>query len=161
MPIMSEKYRTNAFFNGVSTFKAAFPSLTDALVEWRERHGPEDSSGGDFRKLGFRRGNFTQGILPCSNPDCHEGGYQIDRLIAEMLTLGESERKGIMLCSGREIGDETRRGPVRCPHRIEYRATLTVKIEEQRPEKPPEGRSGRRPFNRRGRNRPPRRSNVA
>ncbi|MCA1704742.1 MAG: hypothetical protein LC808_16350, partial [Actinobacteria bacterium] len=29
---MSEKYRTNPFYNGVSTFKAAFPELQDALV---------------------------------------------------------------------------------------------------------------------------------
>src|SRR5437588_8988170 len=111
---MSEKYRTNAFYNGVSTFKAAFPSLTDAQIEWRERHGPEDGSNGDLRKTGFRRGNFTQGMLPCSNSDCHEGGYQIDRLVAEMLALGESERPGKILCSGRENCDDTQRGPVRC-----------------------------------------------
>jgi hypothetical protein len=154
---MSTKYRTNAFFNGVSTFKCAFPQLQDALIEWREKQGPEDERAADVRRTGHRRGNFTQGVLPCSNPDCHEGGYQVDRLIAQMLELGEVEREGMMLCSGREIGDEVRRGPVRCPHRIHYRAVLSLRgqDEPQEPKQPsgPGGGSGRRRHRGRGRQR--------
>src|SRR6266536_5923752 len=131
---MSEKYRPTPFFNGVSTFKAAFPSLTDALIEWRERRSVEDERPADWRKTGFRRGNFTQGVIPCSNPTCHEGGYEVDRLIAEMLLTGERQREGIMFCSGRELSDETRRGPVRCRQRIEYRVTLSDK--DEGPEQP-------------------------
>lgn len=150
---MSEKYRPYPFYNGVSTFKTAFPTLGDAVVEWRERRGPEDPKSGDVRKTGYRRGNFTQGLLLCSNPNCCEGGYQIDRVIAEMLQLGETEREGMLLCSGREMGDETRRGPIRCPHRIEYKITLTPRTEGQRPERPQPRR--------RGRNRYPRRNSAA
>lgn len=153
---MSEKYRATPFFNGVSTFKAAFPDLLDAVIEWRERRGPDDTSAAQVRKTGFRRGNFTQGVLPCSNPACHEGGYQVDRLIAEMVKLGETEREGVMLCSGRETNEEARRGPVRCPCRIEYTAILTPRSVEG-PPPPPE----RRQYNRRGRNRPPRRPSAA
>jgi hypothetical protein len=93
-------------------------------------------------------------MLPCSNPDCHEGGYQVDRLIAQMLQVGETEREGVMLCSGREVGEEVRRGPVRCPHRIAYRVTLSLKTEDD------DGQERRR-FHRRGRNRSPRRSPAA
>ena len=151
---MSEKYRTTSFFNGVSTFKAAFPQLTDASIEWRERRGPDDAAPLGARKTGFRRGNFTQGVLPCSNPACHEGGYQADRLIAEMVQVGETEREGIMLCSGRETGEEVRRGPVRCPYRIEYKATLSRRTDDdQQPE--------RRSYHRRGRNRSSRRTPAA
>jgi hypothetical protein len=150
---MSEKYRTTSFFNGVSSFKAAFPQLADAVVESKERRGPEDTAQAGARKTGFRRGNFTQGVLPCSNPACHEGGYQIDRLIAEMVQLGETERVGTMLCSGREVGEEVRRGPVRCPYRIEFRATLSPKTDDTRPE--------RRSFQRRGRHRSSRRNTAA
>ena len=151
---MSEKYRTTSFFNGVSSFKAAFPQLADAVVESKERRGPEDTAQAGARKTGFRRGNFTQGVLPCSNPACHEGGYQIDRLIAEMVQLGETERVGTMLCSGREVGEEVRRGPVRCPYRIEFRATLSPKTDDDtRPE--------RRSFQRRGRHRSSRRNTAA
>jgi hypothetical protein len=150
---MSEKYRTNPFFNGVSTFKTAFPMLSDALIEWQERRGPEDSRGGDTRRTGYKRGNFTQGVLPCSNPACHEGGYQVDRLVAEMITLGENERTGMMLCSGRETGDEVRRGPIRCPYRIEYKVSLTPRGGEEEPE--------RRRRNRRHRGRPSGRSSAA
>jgi hypothetical protein len=140
---VSEKYRTDRFYNGVSSFKAAFPDLADALVEWRERRGSEDSSSTDLRKIGYRRGNFTQGLLSCSNPTCREGGYQVDRLIAEMLQTGEMERAGTMLCSGREIGEEVRRGPVRCPYRIEYKVTLSLKMEDREPERRGYGRRRR------------------
>jgi hypothetical protein len=153
---MSEKYRVTIFFNGVSTFKSAFPQLQDALVEWRERRGPDDERQGDLRKTGARRGNFTQGVVACSNPSCHEGGYQLDRLVADMLKLGETEREGMMLCSGRETGEEVRRGPVRCPHRIHYRATLELRSDD-RPLPAEERQQGRR----RDRGRGPRRRNVA
>ena len=159
---MSTKYRTNPFFNGVSTFKCAFPQLQDALIEWRERQGPDDERAGDLRRTGFRRGNFTQGVLPCSNPDCHEGGYQVDRLIAQMLDLDETEREGVMLCSGREIGDEVRRGPVRCPHRIHYRVSLTVRSQGEPPPQPQRpGAPGGGPNRRRHRGRGPRRKSAA
>lgn len=150
---MSEKYRITPFFNGVSSFKSAFPALHDALIEWRERQGPEDERAADLRKTGYKRGNFTQGIVSCSNPACHEGGYQLDRLIAEMLALEQTEREGTMLCSGRETGEEVRRGPVRCPHRIEYRASLTLHSGDE----PAEPKSQRR----RGRGRGSRRRSVA
>lgn len=148
---MSEKYRTNPFYNGVSSFKTAFPELADALIEWRERRGPDDERGGEMRKTGHRRGNLTQGVLPCSNPACREGGYQIDRLIAQMLELGETQRTGVMLCSGREIAEEARRGPIRCPYRIEYSATITRKT-DNRPEPEPRAHH-RRSRDRRGRRR--------
>lgn len=150
---MSEKYRTTSFFNGVSSFKTAFPDLADAVIDWKERRGPEDVTGLETRKTSYRRGNFTQGVLACSNPACHEGGYQVDRLIWEMVQLGESERQGIMLCSGRETGEEVRRGPIRCPYRIEYAITLSPKTPEREPER-------RRPY-RRGRHRSARRSSAA
>lgn len=155
---MSEKYRINLFFNGVSTFKAAFPDLHDAVIEWREKRGPEDDKPGDPRTTGFRRGNFTQGVVACSNPICHEGGYQLDRLIADMLSQGETEREGLMLCSGREVGEEVRRGPVRCPYRIDYRSILSRKVEGDQPADPDQVKSNNR---RRGRGRGSRRRSFA
>ncbi len=155
---MGEKYRPNAFYNGVSTFKAAFPMLSDVLIEWHERRGPEDDKQGDLKKIGFRRGNFTQGMVPCSNPACHEGGYEIDKIVAAMIREQESERTGMMLCSGREIAEESRRGPVRCPHRILYKATLSVRSDDGDEREAPT----RRPNNyRRGRSRPQRRKESA
>jgi hypothetical protein len=128
--------------------------LSDAVIEWRERRGPQDVSSSDARKTGFKRGNFTQGVLPCSNPGCHEGGYELDRLVAAMLREEETERQGILLCSGREVSSESRRGPTRCPQRIEYKASLVLRaLEGERAE----GEApARRPSRLRGRNRPPR-----
>jgi hypothetical protein len=154
---MSEKYRTNPFYNGVSTFKAAFPDVADAMIECRELRGPEDEKPGELKKTGFKRGNFTQGMLPCSNPACHEGGYEIDKLVASILRVGETEREGMMLCAGREIAEESRRGPVRCPHRIMYQATLSMRSGED----DDRDRTSRRSSYRRGRGRPQRRKDVA
>jgi hypothetical protein len=156
---MSEKFRITPFFNGVTNFKNAFPDLGDASIEWSELTGPADERRGETRKTGFKRGNFTSGVLACSNPNCHEGGYQIDRLVADMLRAEEMEREGIMLCSGRETGEEVRRGPVRCPHRILFKAILSPRSEDSSPDDEP--RSGRRQQHRRGRGRGPRRRNVA
>jgi hypothetical protein len=155
---VAEKYRPNPFYNGVSSFKAAFPTVSDVLIEWQERRGPEDERQSDVKKTGFRRGNFTQGMIPCSNPACHEGGYEVDKLVASMLRENESTRSGMLLCAGREIAEESRRGPVRCPHRILYKATLSVRSADSE-----EGeRSARRPNNyRRGRGRPQRRRDSA
>jgi hypothetical protein len=156
---MSLKYRPAPFMNGVSSFKAAFPMLSDAQIEWRERRGPEDASRSDVRKIGFRKGNFSQGIAPCSNPACHEGGFELDRLITAMLREDQAEREGTLLCAGREVTDGSKRGPLRCPHRIEYAATLAVRNDST--DGPDGRRSGRRPSYRRGRGRGPRRPYAA
>ncbi|MGH2447300.1 MAG: hypothetical protein ACRDFS_01655, partial [Chloroflexota bacterium] len=112
--------------------------------DWRERSDPEDAKKADNRKTSFRRGNFQKGILPCSSPACREGGYQVDRLIAEMLSRDELEYEGIMLCAGREVAEDGRRGPLRCPHRIELRVRL-----ERKPAEEQEAKPKRRPHRRR------------
>ncbi|HZT97342.1 MAG TPA: hypothetical protein VFB34_10975 [Chloroflexota bacterium] len=119
------RFRTAAFYNGLGSFKAAFPELYDALIEWEELRGPEDKPRNrNRRKMGFRRGNFNRGLILCSNDKCWEGGYQVDRLIEEMLQEDQNERKGILYCCGRELEEEARRA-TRCRHRIHYRVTLS------------------------------------
>ena len=121
------RYRTAAFFNGLGSFKAAFPTLYDALIDWEELKGPDDAPRGRNRgKMGFRRGNFNRGLIPCSGKDCREGGYQVDRLIEQMIAAGDNERKGTMYCSGRELIEDSHRS-ARCRHRINYHVTLTTR----------------------------------
>lgn len=120
------RFRTSPFYNGLGSFKAAFPSLYDALIEWDELKGPDDTAKSrNRRKMGFRRGNFSRGLIQCGNEKCWEGGYPVDRLIEEMLSLDESDRQGVIYCGGRELGDETRRSPARCRNRISYKMTLS------------------------------------
>lgn len=119
------RFRTTAFYNGLGSFKAAFPTLHDALVEWEELKGPNVQPPKAYRrKMGFRRGNFNRGLIPCGNEVCWEGGYQVDRLIGEMLSLGEDDRQGVLYCSGRELAEDSHRAS-RCRRRINYRVTLT------------------------------------
>jgi len=119
------RFRTAAFYNGFGSFKAAFPSLFDAQIEWEELRGPDDQPRKrSRRKMGYRRGNFNRGLIPCGNEMCWEGGYQIDRLIEELLRLDETDRSGTLYCSGRELGEDSHRA-TRCSHRIQYRITLS------------------------------------
>lgn len=119
------RFRTSAFFNGLGSFKAAFPTLYDALIEWEELKGPSESPRNrNRRKMGFRRGNFNRGLIQCGNDHCWEGGYQVDRLITEMLSLNQNERQGVLYCSGRELGEDSRR-TTRCRNRIFYKVTLS------------------------------------
>ncbi len=121
------RLRTSAFYNGFGSFKAAFPALYDATIEWDELDGPDDKPRNrNRRKMGFRRGNFNRGLVLCANENCWEGGYQVDRLIDEMLAAEETERKGVLYCCGRELGEEARRA-TRCRHRIHYRVTLSLR----------------------------------
>ena len=119
------RFRTTPFYNGFSSFKAAFPSLYDALIEWEELTGPDDSTKHrNKRKMGFRRGNFNRGLVLCGNEHCWEGGYQVDRVINSMLETGQNEKTGVLYCSGRVLGEEARRA-TRCRHRMNYRVTLS------------------------------------
>jgi hypothetical protein len=119
------RFRTSAFYNGLGSFKAAFPTLYDALVEWEELKGPDEKARNrNRRKMGFRRGNFNRGLIHCGNDYCWEGGYQVDRLIEEMISLGQSDRQGTLYCSGRELGEDSRRA-TRCRHRIAYKVALS------------------------------------
>ena|SRR5579862_3371413 len=125
------RFRTSAFYNGVGSFKAAFPSLFDALIEWEELVTSDEAPRNrNRRKMGFRRGNFNRGLIPCSDNACREGGYQVDRLIEEMLSLDETERSGVLYCSGRRLAEESQRAS-RCTHRISYRMTLTKRRDKR------------------------------
>ena len=118
------RFRTAAFYNGLGSFKAAFPTLFDAQIEWDELKGPDDQPRNrNRRKMGFRRGNFNRGLIACGNDICWEGGYQVDRLIEEMLLLDETERQGVLYCSGRELAEDSHRA-CRCRRRINYKITL-------------------------------------
>ncbi len=122
------RFRTSAFYNGLGSFKAAFPTLFDAMVEWEELNGPDDpGKGRNRRKMGHRRGNFNRGLISCGNADCWEGGYPIDRVIDDMVANEENARDGVLYCGGRELPEEGKRQATRCRRRIRYRVTLSTR----------------------------------
>lgn len=145
------RFRTSSFYNGFGSFKAAFPTLFDASIDWQESKGPDDTpSTRNRRKMGFRTGNFNRGLVNCGNTHCWEGGYQVDRLIEEMIQLGETEREGTLYCSGRELTEEAHRA-TRCRNRISYAIRLSHRDgdEQRSPASQRRASGGRRPGGRR------------
>ncbi|MFN8454770.1 MAG: hypothetical protein U0401_08900 [Anaerolineae bacterium] len=86
-------------------------------IEWQE-HGPLDASG---RRLWRRERkvytieNYPQ-RLPCHNPDCEDGGFEIGEKIAELLASGENETQNSLIC----LKAIHQAGQKRCLHVITY-----------------------------------------
>jgi hypothetical protein len=85
-----------------SDFEEAFPGLEDAIIEYRAAR-----PGGAFqtdRPLPTTRISLkVRGpIMHCLNPNCRNGGYDVSRLVREMLGAGDLEREGRVTCAGKE-----------------------------------------------------------
>lgn len=106
-------------------FKETFPQLQDVIVEW------EESGKGISPELhrkqfqSFAKGNF-KGHIPCSNPHCHEGGYEIESIISKMVKYGVREKLDRMRCYGWEESSKLKKEN-RCPNSITYRIKLTLR----------------------------------
>ena len=90
--------RDRRLFSELTTFEDAFPQLADAVVEYREEgKGASGTSG-----RGAAGDETLEGLIPCSNPGCRSGGFEVDRLFHEMLEKGETRREGVLACPGSE-----------------------------------------------------------
>lgn len=102
-------------------FAKAFPELADAVVEW-------EAWTRDFVDAGSSRGRFTMGVstgyfqgwVRCHHPECQAGGFEIERIVGEMVQQREQAREGILVCPG-WIGD---RDQLPCVNSIIYRVEL-------------------------------------
>jgi hypothetical protein len=88
--------RDRRLFSEPATFEEAFPRLEDAVVEYREE-GP--GAPGTAQRA-TARGDTLEGLIPCSNPGCRSGGFEVDLVFHEMIEAGERERQGALRCPG-------------------------------------------------------------
>ena len=67
-------------------FADAFPEVRDAVVEYeisgRDLGGATTSYG--RTTISVLAGNF-QGRIPCPHPQCHAGGFEIERIVDQMV----------------------------------------------------------------------------
>lgn len=113
-------------------FAEAFPELADAVVDW-------EAWTRDLAEAGSSRGRFTmrvsagyfQGHIRCHHPECEGGGFEIERILDEMVQRREEAREGILVCAG-WIGD---RDQVPCVNSVTYRIDLKYRTRTS-PEQP-------------------------
>lgn len=88
--------RDRRLFSELTTFEDAFPQLEDAIVECREEG--EGATGTAARAAAVDE--TLEGLIPCSNPACRSGGFEVDLLFHAMVQTGQAEREGVLACPG-------------------------------------------------------------
>jgi len=88
--------RDRRLFSELATFEDAFPQLQDAVIEYREEG--EGATGATARAAAADES--LEGLIPCSNPACRSGGFEVDLLLHEMIQAGQAEREGLLACPG-------------------------------------------------------------
>lgn len=130
---MAEREGKNLWAFGQS-FSQIFPELEDAVVEWEEivqgLTGEETPTGRSVMRV---KSGYFQGLIPCRNPECQGGGFEIERVLDEMVQMGEEAREGLLVCPG-WIGDADQ---LPCVNSITYTIQLKYKVRT-----PPERPSG-------------------
>ena len=96
-----------------------FPELRDAAVTWAPLPGP-----GDEWEMRHTAGSWRP-VIPCGNPACRGGGYDVGSLVEGMVSFREEAKSGLLVCSGwegEEIPDPAAGIP--CVRSIRYRLSL-------------------------------------
>jgi len=115
-------------------FVQAFPELDDAVAEWEEVvQGFTEEGTRTGRSVMRVTTGYFQGVIRCPNPECTRGGFEIERVLDEMVQKGEEAREGLLVCPG-WIGDADR---VPCVNSITY--TIRVKYKVRTPPERPSG----------------------
>lgn len=99
-------------------------------IDWQE-YGPLDSSGQRLwrrERLACSGESYPQ-RLPCHNPACAAGGFEIGEKIAELLASGEQDAFNSLIC--RQATPQA--GQTRCLHVITYSITCVRPFQRQRP----------------------------
>lgn len=106
-------------------FAQAFPELKDAVVEYevssRNLAGTETPHS---RLAMWASGGTFQGQIRCTHPECHGGGFEVERIVDDMVKEREESREGVLVCPG-WIGDRDR---VPCVNSMKYTVALFYKI---------------------------------
>lgn len=97
-----------------------FPDLRDVAVTWvpLPEHAAEQAmqhTAGSWRP-----------VIPCDNPDCRGGGFDLSPLVALMVSFREVEKTGLLVCSGWEgEGPPDPAAGIPCVRSIRYRLLVT------------------------------------
>ena len=100
------------------------------VVEWQEQ-GTMTINGDRLLKKGRRvctPSDFPE-KLPCHNPECEGGGFEIGSRISALLASGQYSEQNSLICTNAVPRNRTNR----CLHTIFYSITLVLPYERSQP----------------------------
>lgn len=114
--------RSRRVFGKLAPFDEVFPELEDAAFEFVEK---------DFvfeKRRGTWHLNGQGGVMPCGNPSCRRGGYELDRDLRQMLRAGVLRKKFELSCRGDEGSPLGRKIGRKCHRSVEGTLKLRLKV---------------------------------
>lgn len=114
----------------ISNVTQRFPTVEAVTVEWEEcRHSGQElpTESGTFSHVIRATGGTLEPILPCSNPRCQGGGFEILEAAESMVSDRQEDKTGWLVCIGweRTKGGRAEQSP--CTQVISYRIRLTYR----------------------------------
>lgn len=122
--------RSNRVFGTLVRFEEAFPQLEDVVLEYVETgNGVYSWNKPTPQNKYVNKVSMKEygGVIRCSNGLCRQGGYELDRVVYEMLRTGKTVGEGSTICAGSEGSPKLRRVYRKCYNGIEYKITLVPK----------------------------------
>ena len=109
-------------------FGGRFPHVQEAILEWEEhlplRENSPTWSGAFTHSVRAAGGTFEE-MLPCPNPRCRGGGFEVANLLESMLSERLEAKTGLLVCTGweRTMGNDMEGST--CTKAIRYRIRLS------------------------------------
>jgi hypothetical protein len=119
--------RSKPFLGTVSSFRDAFPGVKTLKLLGRQRG---DVSGDHQREERYTELNLPQ-TIPCSNPRCKQGGYD---LMAYLITLAHDRTpsyNGQVYCNGHEGTPRGMRKGDPCWNALTFSTTASFHSDER------------------------------
>jgi hypothetical protein len=113
--------RSRRVFGSLSSFENVFPTLDDAVVQYTEYDLATEKGHGTHYMRAWG------GLMHCGNSRCRRGGYEVDRIVSEMLRENVTEKEFELRCPGDEGTPKGRKRGQRCYRSIKGKVTLKYK----------------------------------
>ena len=115
--------RSNRVFGTPASFDEAFPQVEDALVEYTEYELVSEKRSGTYN---IRYG----GVMPCGNSRCRRGGYEVDRVMSDMIRGRVTEKEFQLRCPGDEGTPKGRNRGENCYRSLKGKVKLKYKTSQ-------------------------------
>ena len=120
------------FLELTPSFAKAFPTIEVATISSYEVgesvYNFDDIDESQRRTFGEGM-PFRDGLIPCRNPRCRRGGYEVDRRLHETVREKLTEKVFAEHCPGDEGSPKGRRRGDRCRNVLHYRLRIKYKPE--------------------------------
>ena len=117
---------TNFVFGTKTTFDKAFPKIKNINIEVIENGLYMNES-----RISHYCKTNTSECVNCTNPRCHNGGFNVGEIIRDMVYKKETERDSSAECQGNEGRHKSRDIRTKCLNSFSYK--ILIEYCEQEP----------------------------